>query len=138
ENELNEKIAAIDFQLKVDMASDAAWELIENEKLIRQQPLKVVTDFYHTKRKSEKNQQQPATEAEKENSKLNSVDTVLKSIEKAIDTVENLPGFQTIINDLERKKNRLTQRSYTIALFGAFSAGKSSFANALLGDKVLP
>src|SRR5699024_10464237 len=48
------------------------------------------------------------------------------------------PGFQTIINDLERKKNRLTQRSYTIALFGAFSAGKSSFANALLGDKVLP
>src|SRR5699024_3817431 len=44
---------------------------------------------------------------------------------------------QTIIHDLDRKKSRLMNRSYTIALFGAFSAGKSSFANALLGDKVL-
>ncbi|WP_157890051.1 dynamin family protein, partial [Paenibacillus sp. DMB5] len=27
---------------------------------------------------------------------------------------------------------------FTLALFGAFSAGKSSFANALLGEDVLP
>src|SRR5690606_5055278 len=27
---------------------------------------------------------------------------------------------------------------FTVALFGAFSAGKSSFSNALIGDRVLP
>ncbi|WCK52688.1 dynamin family protein [Aneurinibacillus sp. Ricciae_BoGa-3] len=32
----------------------------------------------------------------------------------------------------------MQDRTYTIALFGAFSAGKSSFANALLGESVLP
>ena len=29
-------------------------------------------------------------------------------------------------------------QEFTVALFGAFSAGKSSFSNALIGEKVLP
>ncbi|MFC0559926.1 dynamin family protein [Halalkalibacter alkalisediminis] len=33
---------------------------------------------------------------------------------------------------------RFKEQTFTISLFGAFSAGKSSFANALLGDTVLP
>lgn len=33
---------------------------------------------------------------------------------------------------------RLEHKDFTIALFGAFSAGKSSFSNALMGEKVLP
>ncbi|UJF36357.1 dynamin family protein [Paenibacillus hexagrammi] len=36
------------------------------------------------------------------------------------------------------KAERLRKRTFTIALFGAFSAGKSSFANALIGERVLP
>ncbi|NJP37264.1 dynamin family protein [Alkalicoccus luteus] len=32
----------------------------------------------------------------------------------------------------------VTKAEYTVSLFGAFSAGKSSFANALLGDAVMP
>ncbi len=36
------------------------------------------------------------------------------------------------------KANRLRDSRFTIALFGAFSAGKSSLANALLGEPVLP
>ncbi|WP_332630180.1 dynamin family protein [Halalkalibacter flavus] len=39
-----------------------------------------------------------------------------------------------LINRLERYRDQ----SFTISLFGAFSAGKSSFANALLGETVLP
>lgn len=36
------------------------------------------------------------------------------------------------------RANRLRDSRFTIALFGAFSAGKSSLANALLGEPVLP
>ncbi|OCA92799.1 dynamin family protein [Pseudobacillus wudalianchiensis] len=49
-----------------------------------------------------------------------------------------IPGFQRFIDGLKQKADRLEERKYTIALFGAFSAGKSSFANAMLGEKVLP
>ncbi len=138
EQELKEKTAAVDFQLDLEAANEAAWELIENEKIDRQQPLKVVTDFYRTAPKSVKQEEKSDSAAEKENTDSPPVDNVLHRIDKAIETVKELPGFQTIIHDLKRKQSRLTNRSYTIALFGAFSAGKSSFANALLGDKVLP
>lgn len=33
---------------------------------------------------------------------------------------------------------RLEDRKFTLALFGGFSSGKSSFANALVGERVLP
>lgn len=39
---------------------------------------------------------------------------------------------------LRVKARRLRERSFTVALFGAFSAGKSSLANALLGAPLLP
>src|SRR5690625_4592879 len=67
-----------------------------------------------------------------------SIDHVSRSIEKTIQTVEKLPGFQSIVNDLTEKQQRLDNRTLTIALFGAFSAGKSSFANVLLGEGLLP
>ncbi|WP_338776693.1 dynamin family protein [Metabacillus sp. FJAT-52054] len=49
--------------------------------------------------------------------------------------VKGLEGRQQLISE---KSSRLKDRTFTIALFGAFSAGKSSAANALLGGKVLP
>ncbi|MFB9330529.1 dynamin family protein [Paenibacillus aurantiacus] len=39
---------------------------------------------------------------------------------------------------MREKAERLSSSQFTIALFGAFSAGKSSLANGLLGDSVLP
>ncbi|MBB3110435.1 small GTP-binding protein [Paenibacillus phyllosphaerae] len=39
---------------------------------------------------------------------------------------------------MREKAERLSNSQFTIALFGAFSAGKSSLANALLGASVLP
>ena len=52
--------------------------------------------------------------------------------------VEGISGFSKLANGLREKAGRLENRSFTVALFGAFSAGKSSFANALIGEKVLP
>lgn len=62
-------------------------------------------------------------------------------VESAIRTaklVKSIEGFEEVANFLLKKVERLEQKDFTIALFGAFSAGKSSFSNALMGDKVLP
>ncbi len=66
------------------------------------------------------------------------IDRLLDQLNEAMDILSGLPGFQTLIQDLSQKHERLRNRTYTVALFGAFSAGKSSFANALMGEYVLP
>ncbi|GER67873.1 hypothetical protein BpJC7_20640 [Weizmannia acidilactici] len=65
-------------------------------------------------------------------------DTVLAKMEQAIDLLGNKQGFKRYTENLRNKSMRLKHRRYTVALFGAFSAGKSSFANALIGEKTLP
>ncbi|MGI2327024.1 dynamin family protein [Planococcus sp. YIM B11945] len=57
---------------------------------------------------------------------------------KTAEAVAPIKGFAETANYLKRKAARLEGQEFTIALFGAFSAGKSSFSNALLGEKVLP
>lgn len=52
--------------------------------------------------------------------------------------VQPLTGFHTLYRELVEKAERLERQTFTVALFGAFSAGKSSFANALIGESVLP
>lgn len=52
--------------------------------------------------------------------------------------IATVPGFQRLSGELQDKALRLQNRGFTVALFGAFSAGKSSFANALIGERVLP
>jgi predicted GTPase len=55
-----------------------------------------------------------------------------------VDLIKDVKGMKRFITELNEKAQRLKNRSFTVALFGAFSAGKSSFANALIGEKVLP
>ncbi|WP_227995167.1 dynamin family protein [Oceanobacillus sp. CFH 90083] len=62
---------------------------------------------------------------------------IVRDIDQALQAIQ-LPGFESYQQDLKKRRISLTERSYTIALFGAFSAGKSSFANAILGERVLP
>lgn len=52
--------------------------------------------------------------------------------------IEGIPGLKKIARELKEKAARLKGREFTVALFGAFSAGKSSFANALVGERLLP
>ncbi|WP_172369362.1 dynamin family protein [Sporosarcina jiandibaonis] len=52
--------------------------------------------------------------------------------------VENVPGFIDMAQYLRKKAKRLDEQEFTVALFGAFSAGKSSFSNALIGENILP
>ncbi|WP_221564708.1 dynamin family protein [Alkalihalobacillus sp. TS-13] len=56
-------------------------------------------------------------------------------------TVELLSGWDSLRDLTSRMMDRsekIKNQQYTVALFGAFSAGKSSFANAWLKDHVLP
>ncbi|WP_017378625.1 dynamin family protein [Paenisporosarcina sp. TG-14] len=52
--------------------------------------------------------------------------------------IEHIQGFSEVSRYLQTKSQRLENQDFTIALFGAFSAGKSSFSNALMGANVLP
>jgi GTPase Era involved in 16S rRNA processing len=61
-----------------------------------------------------------------------------KRLRRASELLDELPVFNGFARTLRDKSERLEHNQYTIALFGAFSAGKSSFANALLHTRVLP
>nr|WP_306220236.1 dynamin family protein [Cohnella sp. WQ 127256] len=59
-------------------------------------------------------------------------------LERSAALLSTVPALRSVANGLQAKAERFKNRSFTIALFGAFSAGKSSFANALVGKSVLP
>src|SRR5699024_7727749 len=59
-------------------------------------------------------------------------------IDETTKALEEMPAFDSILQELQTKRTRLDKRELTIALFGAFSAGKYSFSNALFGEKILP
>jgi predicted GTPase len=59
-------------------------------------------------------------------------------LRKVEDVLHDLPDLHTWYKQMKAKRIQMEQQQFTVALFGAFSAGKSSFANALLGDTLLP
>lgn len=63
---------------------------------------------------------------------------LINKLEFTSSEISQLPGLKKIARELRERAARLRDREFTVALFGAFSAGKSSFANALIGEKILP
>ncbi len=59
-------------------------------------------------------------------------------LNEAVGLLEPLPAFSSALRAMREREASLREGRFTLALFGAFSAGKSSFANALLGDSYLP
>lgn len=68
----------------------------------------------------------------------NKVEQTIQELFVVKEKLSTVTGLSTIANDLVEKARRLDKNQFTIALFGAFSAGKSSFANALISENVLP
>ncbi|WP_102274819.1 dynamin family protein [Cytobacillus massiliigabonensis] len=66
------------------------------------------------------------------------VHSLIEKLNFTANKVQTVPGFKKMAEELLQKAERLQNKQFTVALFGAFSAGKSSFANALIGKKVLP
>ncbi|MEJ8543828.1 dynamin family protein [Brevibacillus borstelensis] len=59
-------------------------------------------------------------------------------LQQASREIQSVPGMQAQAETMLERAERLQANRFTVALFGAFSAGKSSFANALMGELVLP
>lgn len=61
-----------------------------------------------------------------------------QKLRRTSEEIVAVPGMQAQAQAMLDRADRLEANRFTVALFGAFSAGKSSFANALMGDMVLP
>jgi GTPase Era involved in 16S rRNA processing len=59
-------------------------------------------------------------------------------LERAAGMLRPIPALAKTADALAAKAERFRSSRFTIALFGAFSAGKSSLANALIGQQALP
>lgn len=59
-------------------------------------------------------------------------------LRQAASLMKEFKALETAAASLESKAERLEQAAYRVALFGAFSSGKTTFANALIGDPLLP
>ncbi|WCK53385.1 dynamin family protein [Aneurinibacillus sp. Ricciae_BoGa-3] len=59
-------------------------------------------------------------------------------LQQASSLISSVPGLSGAGRAMLQRAERLERNRFTVALFGAFSAGKSSFANALMGDLILP
>ncbi|MNX19979.1 GTPase Era [compost metagenome] len=66
------------------------------------------------------------------------LDEAAALLEGAAEALAPYPAFEAGVRALTARAGELRRGRFTVALFGAFSAGKSSFANALLGQRVLP
>jgi len=80
----------------------------------------------------------PVEEEITESQESYSMEQTIVHLDKTVEALEPFPPLEKFILPLKKKMEALGQHSFTIALFGAFSAGKSSFANALIGQKLLP
>lgn len=61
-----------------------------------------------------------------------------RAVETVMETLRSIGGFENLLHSLQKRKARLENKTFRISLFGSFSTGKSSIANALLGEKILP
>lgn len=65
-------------------------------------------------------------------------DQLLAKAKETVRVIREISPLRTRAKRLEKKTERVENKLFTLVLFGAFSSGKSSFANALLGEEILP
>ncbi len=145
-NEIRSKNTLIQNELKrkIDLLHSDIENISHSEKM-HQKFSDMISSTYHIEKQpsmvplEKKNiQQQKLREHKGELEKTYEPKSVINAIDLTINELNQLEGFQTYIESLQQQKETLENRQVTIALFGAFSAGKSSFSNALLGEKILP
>ncbi|MGM8366546.1 dynamin family protein [Virgibacillus sp. W0181] len=140
ENELENLIKKLNETFEYPEADSSVEKQIQ-QQIEAKNKITTVTENEKVQMEEEKKKETPSPTKEKikQTATTNSsVNDVIHSIDRTIAAIGDLPVFQDIIHNLKNKQDRLRNRTITIALFGAFSAGKSSFANALFGERLLP
>lgn len=153
-NHMSAKVKAIQTIIKLDESKNfSEKEIVYASKETRndakaqenqwanafEQSLKEIRPFDPSMILKQETQQEEFIAAEKESLSLDvKGDDVIHSAIRTANAVKKIDGFEEVASFLMKKVERLKQKDFTIALFGAFSAGKSSFSNALMGSKVLP
>lgn len=162
---VQQKLSMYQQQLNKLMGERACWEqlkqLAREREHTRQQLQKVVENanslsddavypFVHEtftiRTSSESKEEVPhGNESTQEQHPIQTVQIENETTEQMIEKLRTISqmiapikGMKQLANEMEVKAQQLQRRTFTIALFGAFSAGKSSFANALIGEHVLP
>ncbi|MBH0160843.1 dynamin family protein [Fictibacillus sp. 26RED30] len=126
--------------LYADLSGDRSVYEFERKFLAEFQPLSI--EMFKKKFEKEPIENLKEQYEEEHNVTLHSSnDSLLKETEKlsiAASILKPIRGLSHLASEMEELQKRLDKRSFTMVLFGAFSAGKSSFANALFGESILP
>ena len=136
----DEKRAELSKQLEHPEPKEETLAWLQEQYMLMQKPQNIQSDM-HLSIASKKPTpvHVPETEVGKQVSgKYVSIERMVELLTQARSITKNVAGMEAIREDLDDKRARLENRSITVALFGAFSAGKSSFANAILGEAILP
>lgn len=140
ENSLQQKLILINQSLDESVSNDEIIDLVRQQINYRYNFIKEVAPFTNSIVDNKENENYKVTESvhvKKENNNI-TTEQIITQIDRTIATINDLPDFQALIDELQSKRARIQDRTLTVALFGAFSAGKSSFSNALLGQRILP
>ncbi|PLT28388.1 dynamin family protein [Peribacillus deserti] len=114
------------------------WDGEENDyKVIISDDLETIINEAEKQSENEQNAVQAKKERSREQGKVQMKDQA-GMLASASELLKDIKGFRYLSEDMKASAGRLDNQTFTIALFGAFSAGKSSFANAILGERVLP
>ncbi|TAA72272.1 dynamin family protein [Planococcus salinarum] len=152
---LNQKLLAIstleEMDRKIEKVERAFTAMLPNQKLAAealleewQQEFQASTDDmveFEPSMLVEKEEElavEPQNSPETSDIEIQDETAVLTRAERTASAIAPIRGFEETAEYLKRKASRLEGQEFTIALFGAFSAGKSSFSNALMGETVLP
>ncbi|WP_261178250.1 dynamin family protein [Anaerobacillus sp. CMMVII] len=159
ENKLAKNKEIQEYNIRIENVKESYQELLEKvQKRLEQLPLdrKFYEQLNQAMQGTYPDRKNAFTKVIFENDSVINTETIIKNKEVAIsfsedDTARWLENIKNTLlkfqktsllaqerDHLLERIGRYEKQNYIVSLFGAFSAGKSSFANALLGDNVLP
>lgn len=120
------------------LSDEAVYPFIHEMFMMRESKRKTEEVSHVNEKMQEEHSIPPAQTAQTAQTASETVEQMIEKLLTVSQMVVPIEGLKQLAKEMGEKVRQLQQRTFTIALFGAFSAGKSSFANALIGEHVLP
>ena len=124
------------WQNGTDEQVEEGW-FYEKKQRMQHDQLKKNQASTHAKENEKDNQHQTELDQTRQSQHITTAQSI-DQFEQLSHILLPLDALQSQRKSFEKRTKRLQAKEFTLALFGAFSSGKSSFANALVGRKVLP